>query len=65
MVKYPVMVRVDNVGAMFMAGNITTMSCTKHVNIRYKYVNEYVEDGIVKIMLVKFADNESDILIKI
>ena len=44
-VKCPVMVRVDNVGAIFMASNITTTSHTKHVDIWYKYVNEYVKDG--------------------
>ena len=49
-VKYPVMVRVDNVGAIFMASNITTTCHTKHVDIWYKYVNDYVEDGIVKII---------------
>ena len=44
-VKYPVMVRVDNVCAIFMASNITAMCCTKHVDMRYKYVNEYVEQS--------------------
>ena len=62
-VKYPVMVRVDNVGTIFMAGNIITISCTKHMDIKYKYVNEYVEDGI-KIVFVKSAVNESNILTK-
>ena len=62
--KYPVMVRVDNLGAIFMASNITTTCHTKHVDIRYKYVNEYVEDGVVKIVFVKSADNDSDILTK-
>ena len=33
-VKYPVMVKVDNVGAIFMASNITTTWCTKHLDIR-------------------------------
>ena len=47
-VKYPVMVRVDNVGAIFMASNIMTMCHTKHVDIRYKCVNDYVEDGVVR-----------------
>ena len=41
-VKYPVMVRVNNVGAIFMASNITTTSHTKHVDIQYKYVNEFL-----------------------
>ena len=47
LVKYPVMVRVDNIGAIFMANNIMTTSHTKHMDTRYKYVNEYVDDGIV------------------
>ena len=33
-VKYPVIVRVDNIGAIFMANNITTTCCTNHVDIR-------------------------------
>ena len=51
-VKYPIMVRVNKVGAIFMASNIMTTSCTKHVEIWYKYVKECVEDGIVKIIFV-------------
>ena len=47
-----------------MASNIMTMSCIKHVDIRFKYVNEYVEDEIVKIIFVKSADNDSNILAK-
>ena len=30
----PVIVRVDNEGAIFMATNITITSCTKHMDIR-------------------------------
>ena len=63
-VKYPVTVRVDYVGAIFMASNITTTNCTKHVEIWYKYVNEYVEDRVVKIIFVKSVDNNSNILTK-
>ena len=37
---------------------------SQHVDIWYKYVNEYVEDGIVKIIFVKLADNDSNILTK-
>ena len=35
-VKYPVTVRVDKVGAIFMTTNITNTCCTKHVDIRYQ-----------------------------
>ena len=40
------------------------MPHVKHMDIRYKYVNDYVEDGIVKIVFVKSSDKDSDILIK-
>ena len=64
LVKYKVIVRVDNIGAIFMASNITTMPCTKHMDIRYKNVNEYIEDGVAKIVFAKFADNDNAILTK-
>ena len=63
-VKYPVMVRVKKVGVIFMASNITTTCCTKHVDKRYKYVNTYMEDGVVKIIFVKSTDSDSNILTK-
>ena len=63
-VKYPVMVRVDNIGAIFMASNVTTTCHTRHVDIRYKNVNKYAEDGNDTIIFVKSADNDSDILMK-
>ena len=56
----PVIVRVDNVGSIFMSKNVTTTSRTKHVDIRYKYVNKYVEDGVIKILFVKSENNETD-----
>ena len=46
-----------------MASIIATMSHTKHVNIRYKYVNYYVEDRFVK-SFFKSAENDSDTLTK-
>ena len=39
----PAMVRMDKVCAMFMEGNVTVISHTKHVNIYYMYVNEYAK----------------------
>ena len=40
------------------------MTHTKHVGIRYKYVNEYVVDRIVKIVFIKLADNDSNNITK-
>ena len=47
-----------------MAGNISDTSHTKHVDIGYKNVNEYVEDEIVKTVFAKSAENDSDIFAK-
>ena len=61
LVKYPVMVRVDNIGAIFVASNITTKCCTKHVEIWYKCMNVHADDRFVKIVFVKSADNDWDV----
>ena len=58
------MISVDNVDAAFVASNITTTSHTKQVDIKYNYLNEYIEDRIVKIIFVESADNDSNILTK-
>ena len=55
---------VDNVGVIFMTINITTIGHIKHVDICYKCVTEYVEDGIMKIILVKSVGKDSDIMTK-
>ena len=63
-VTLPVIVHVDNVGAIFMSKNVTTTSRSKHIDICTKYENEYVEDGVLKIIFVKYQDNDSDIITK-
>ncbi len=47
-----------------MAQKVTTTNQTKHVDIRYKFVNKYVEDEIVKIIFVKSKENDTDIFTK-
>ena len=63
-VKLPVIVRVDNVGAIFMGSNVTTSSQKSHIDCRTKYVRECQEDGVVKIIFVKSESNISDIMTK-
>ena len=47
-----------------MSSNVTTMSHTKHVDIRYKNVNDNVEGGVVKTVFVKSSDNDGNLLTK-
>jgi hypothetical protein len=63
-VKRPITVRVDNIGAIYLANNQTTSQRTKHVDVRYHFVREYIEDGLIKIIFVKSKDNDADIFTK-
>ncbi len=57
-VKLPIIVHVNNVGVIFMTKNITTTGCFKHVDIHCKFVTEYIEDGIIKVIFVNTANKK-------
>jgi hypothetical protein len=63
-VKLPIILKTDNVGAMFMAQNSSSGVRTRHVNTRYQFVREYLDDGIIKIEFIKSVENQSDIFTK-
>ncbi len=63
-VKLPIVVRVDNIGAIFMAENVTTSTRTRHVDVRYHFVREFVEDGFIKVIFVRTTKNKADIFTK-
>ena len=55
---------IDNIGAICMSKNINTTSGTKHVDVRTKYVNQYCEDGVLKIVFVESANSDADVFTK-
>ena len=59
-VQKPVEIKVDNLGAIFMANNVTVSPRTKHVDIRYRYITELIENGLIKVKFVKTEENDSD-----
>ena len=63
-VELPIIVRVDNVGAIGLSKNLSTSQRTKHIDIRYHFVREFVEDEFIKIIFVKSEDNHADIFTK-
>ena len=63
-VTLPIIVNVDNAGAIFLSNNKLVGQRTKHIDTRYHFVREYVEDGILKIVYVRSEDNDADILTK-
>lgn len=63
-VSIPITVRVDNVGAIFMSKNVTTTGRTKHAQVRGRYIMEYQESGVIKIVFVRSEENTADIMTK-
>ena len=63
-VKLPITIRVDNVGAIFMAENNAISNRTKHVDTRLKFVNQFVEDKFVEVIFVKTDQNDADMYTK-
>ena len=62
-VEYPVYVNIDKIGAIHMAEG-SEGKRTKHIDIKYHFVREYTENGIVKIIFVKSADKKADTFTK-
>ena len=50
-VELPIVVQVDNIGAIYLADNATLSNHTKHIDTRYHYTRDYVKDGIIKVIL--------------
>ena len=63
-VELPIIVRVDNIGAIFMAENRAVSQRTKHVDTRLRFVNEFIEKGFIKIRFVKTDENNADLFTK-
>jgi hypothetical protein len=63
-VNLPMVVRIDNIRAIFMSENASTGVCTWHVDTRYHFVQEFIKDGYIKIEFVRSAENDSDLFTK-
>jgi hypothetical protein len=63
-VETPITVKVDNIGAVFMAENMSATSRTKHIDTLCQFIHEFVEEGFVKVVFVKTTDNKSDMFTK-
>ena len=63
-VQLPIIVRVDNVGAIYMSKGTVSSGRTKHVDVRYLYVREYIADGFIEVVFVSTVDNAVDIFTK-
>ena len=63
-IEKPIKVFCDNVGAIYMSNNAKAGARTKHIDVRYHHVREYVVDGVVDIIFVRSEENDADIFTK-
>ena len=62
-IELPLIIQVDNQAAIFLARNEIS-SRTKHVDVRYHFIQELVETGVIKLEYVHTKENIADVLTK-
>ena len=63
-IDLPITVMCDNVGAIFFVRNSKNSGRTKHINIKYHFIREYIIDGTVQVQFVRSGNNFADPLTK-
>ena len=53
------MIHCDNQGAIYLENNQETRR-SKHIDIKYHVVREYIKNDVIKILFVKTNDNRED-----
>ena len=59
-VETPVIVRVDNMGAIFLAENPNSSSRMRHIDIRWHFTRNLTKDKVIFIVFCVSAENKSD-----
>ena len=63
-VDVPVMMHVDNQGAIDLAKNPVNHKRSKHISIKYHFIREKVANKIIELSYIPSNDNVSDMLTK-
>ena len=62
--KYPIVVHVDNMEAIYLSNKDKTGTKTKHIDTQYHYMRNYIKDGTLKVTFVQSADNKANLFTK-
>jgi len=63
-VDLPMILMLDNKGAEFIAQNKVNNKRSKHIDIRYHMIRDWIEKGYVKLKHVNTHDNPADLMTK-
>ena len=59
-ISLPITVLYDNIGAIYITNNPKNNGRTKHINVKYHFIREYVIDGTLQINFVRSEENFAD-----
>ena len=54
----------DNQGSIFIGSNPVQERCSKHIDIRYHYVRQLIEEKKIELFFVEGAENPADLFTK-
>jgi hypothetical protein len=54
----------DNQGSIFIGSNPVQERRTKHINIRYHYIRECIENGDISVVFIEGKENPADMYTK-
>ena len=57
----PLPICSDNQGAIFISSNPVTERRSKHIDIRYHYIRELIEDKKVEVFYISTEENPADL----
>ena len=63
-VECPIYLHIDNTGAICISEKNINNQRTKHIDVRYHHIRDWVQSKVVKIEKVKTLDNTADIFTK-
>jgi hypothetical protein len=62
--KKPINIHVDNIGAIFLAGNRNSNERSKHIDMKYHYICDLIDEGLIDIKFVRSESNLADLFTK-
>ena len=63
-VELPINVGIDNQGAQAMAEHNLSNTRSKHIDIKYRFITDWVQKGLLSLRYVSTSDNRADIMTK-
>ena len=57
-------IKIDNQGALFLSKNEYACHRTKHIDVRYHYIRQHIEEGTIEMELIRSEENTADMFTK-